>query len=153
MEALPVNRLAQKLIEEAPVCDYLVLAMSHMNLLEIGLQTGDFTMALSHSRDLIGIAEGHPELQARVHTFGIKYLGYTGLAEALMEYSEWDEAIKTCDLAIEAKKHDNTKNFPAFATIDKAHCLWRKGEVDQAWEVLDTYVTVRRDVPTSQEFK
>ena len=144
-QALPLNRAAQRLAEEAPVVDNMVLAMTHNNHFEHAFITSDYDNALLHSQAFVKLAEKHPDIQARNQSFGFKYLAYNDLAEALMCCKRWDEAITYCDRAIHARSVDGIGLSPAGAMYNKAHCLWRKGLPDAAWKVLEEYASMRQN--------
>ena len=116
--------------------------MSHFNQAEHGLMTADYSMALSHSRASVLLAEKYPSMQADARVWGVGYLGYLALAESLMNYKEWDAAILQCELAIASRAEDKTGGSAATAINNKAHCLWRNGRYDEAWKVLEDYAAM-----------
>ena len=130
---------AHRLAQEAHVVDPLVLVITLRVQLEHSLLITDYEMALSKARKLVQHVGAHPNLQNRKPRFGVRYLAYNGLAEALLAHHEWDEAIAQSDRAIDAKFKDGTGVFPIFAVINKAHALRRKGLPDAAWDVLEKY--------------
>ena len=150
-ESLPVNRLALHLAEEAAIVDPLTLWACHINMSEHGLMTADPPLALLHANKTVEVLEQHPDLGRRSQDFGIIYLTYVQLAEAFMAHHQWDKAIDTCDYAISESSHDGTPGCPGWVVTDKAHCLWRKGCQDEAWETLDSFWSTREKYygPTS----
>jgi tetratricopeptide (TPR) repeat protein len=151
MEALPLNRAAERLSMEAPKVDQLVVVMSQFNLIGHGLITADYKMALRHGRRVVDVIERYPNLEAPHRSFGVNFIAYKFLAEALMNHRLWAEAIDSFDRAILVRASDNTGITPSLAYIGKSHCLWRLGRVDEAWNLLESYVKSRDSYPRPEE--
>ena len=106
---------------------------------------------MKHGRNVIELTENHPGLTSPNRSFATDFIANRLFAEVLMNHRRWEEAIDTFDRAIYVRSVDNTGITPALAYIGKAHCFWRIGKADHAWELLETYIKSRDTYPRPEE--
>ena len=95
--------------------------------------TNDSKLALSAATKNLDLLLANPDAGYRVPQ------AHNELAEAYILVGRYGEAMEQTQLAIDKYDalEDPVNHYPLFAKVNKAFCLWRKGELERSVVVLE----------------